>query len=245
MRQDSLGDRMKDYERAFKVTLPRRLPVILRVDGKAFHTATRNCVKPFDIGLVSLMNRAAVRLCEEAQGAVFAYVQSDEISVLLHNYKRIHTQSWFDNEVQKMASIAAATVSSFMTENWKPVMFDARVFCLPESDVCNYFVWRQQDAIRNSIQMATRAVYSHSKVENKNQAEMLEMLKEKGIDWHDYDVGYRRGRAVVREYRQVESRGKDNEVVQATRSEWRVKEPPVFSEDRAYIEQHLATEDEE
>lgn len=101
---DSLGDRMKGYERACRTVLPRRMPVILRVDGKGFHGVTRGCDKPFDEHLTGLMNRVAIRLCEEAQDAVLAYVQSDEVSVLLHNYKRLQSEAWFDNEVQKIAS---------------------------------------------------------------------------------------------------------------------------------------------
>jgi tRNA(His) guanylyltransferase len=71
---DSLGDRMKGYERASKHVLPRRMPVILRIDGKGFHGVTRGCEKPFDDHLMGLMNATAIRLCSEAQGAMLAFV---------------------------------------------------------------------------------------------------------------------------------------------------------------------------
>jgi tRNA(His) guanylyltransferase len=231
---DSLGDRMKDYERSARSVLPRRMPVILRVDGKAFHTVTKGCVRPFDEHLMGLMNEVAVRLCEEAQGAVLAFVQSDEVSVLLHNYRRLNSEAWFDNEVQKLVSVAAAIAAATFTARWgKPVAFDARVFVLPESEVCNYFIWRQQDATRNSIQMATRAVYSHAQVDDKNTSEMQEMLHAKGINWNDYPVGCKRGRAVVRETFEREG---------VQRHRWAVEDPPIFTQDRDYVEQRLAVE---
>ena len=231
-RGDSLGDRMKGYERACRTVLPRRIPVILRVDGKAFHTLTRACDRPFDEGLMRAMDRVAVALCEEAQGAALAFVQSDEVSVLLHNYRHLNTDAWFDNEVQKLASVSASIAAARFTQDWGPAHFDARVFVLPEAEVCNYFIWRQQDASRNSLQMATRAFYSHREVEDKNTSEMHEMLHAKGVNWNDYPVGCKRGRAVVRAT--FEEGG-------VARHRWRVDAPPIFTEDRNYVERHLAT----
>ena len=107
MSNDAIGDRMKGYEQAARAALPRRMPVIVRVDGKAFHTWTRGCERPFDGKLVEVMNAAAIALCDEIQGAQMASVQSDEISVLVHNYKRYASSAWFDNEVQKTVSVSA------------------------------------------------------------------------------------------------------------------------------------------
>lgn len=241
MNGDSLGDRMKGYERAARTVLPRRMPVILRIDGKAFHTATMGCDRPFDTMLMSLMDRAAAHLCEEAQGAVLAFVQSDEISVLLHNYRRLNSEAWFDNEVQKLVSIAASTVAGFVSSEWKRVAFDARAFVLPEAEVTNYFIWRQQDATRNSIQMATRARYSHKQVDGKNTSEMQEMLHAVGINWNDYPVGCKRGRAVIRETYAVGA-GEDFAVM---RHRWSVVDPPIFTQDRAFVESRLAVEPED
>jgi tRNA(His) guanylyltransferase len=240
---DSLGDRMKGYERAAKYVLPRRMPVILRVDGKAFHTVTRGCAKPFDPYLMGKMDHVAVRLCEEAQGAVLAFVQSDEVSVLLHNYKRLNSEAWFDNEVQKLVSVAAGIAAGAFSKAWgHAVAFDARVFVLPEAEVANYFIWRQQDATRNSIQMATRAVYSHAQVDGKNTSEMQEMLHAKGINWNNYSTGEKRGRAVVRDSYEVDAAPDGGTV---TRHAWRVVDPPIFTQDRRFIEQHLATDPED
>lgn len=240
---DSLGDRMKEYERAPRLTLPRRMPVIIRVDGKAFHSVTRGCARPFDEALMGLMDRVAVRLCEEIQGAVLAFVQSDEISVLVHNYRRLNSEAWFDNDLQKMVSVSASIAAATFTHGWTgPVAFDSRAWVLPESEVCNYFIWRQQDATRNSIQMATRAVYSHSQVDEKNSSEMQEMLYAKGINWNDYPIGCKRGRAVVRTKYLGLGQDQTGQAVYVDRSKWEVEDPPIFTQDRSYVEQRLAVE---
>lgn len=243
---DSLGDRMKGYERAARLALPRRMPVIIRVDGKGFHGVTKGCERPFDERLIDLMNTVAKEICAEAQGAVFAFVQSDEISVLLHNYKRIQSEAWFDNDLQKLVSVSAATAAGIFSLHWmKPVAFDARAFVLPEAEVCNYFIWRQQDATRNSIQMATRAVYSHAQVDGKDASEMQEMLHAKGINWNDYPIGCKRGRAVIRRpYVRV---GQDEKglPIYVDAAQWEVVDPPIFTQDRAFIERLLAVEPED
>ncbi len=87
MAADSLGDRMKgQYEDRTRIMLPRRTYTILRADGKAFHTFTRRCEKPYDRRLVEAFDTAMLELCREAQGSCFGYVQSDEISVLLTDF---------------------------------------------------------------------------------------------------------------------------------------------------------------
>ncbi len=114
---DSLGDRMKEYEAAFKTVLPCRMPVLLRLDGRAFSKWVKviGAQRPFDNQLMDVMARTAKHLCASIQGAVFAYTQSDEISILIHNYKKLTSQPWFANEVQKITSISAAQASSFRT----------------------------------------------------------------------------------------------------------------------------------
>lgn len=236
MGQDSLGDRMKGYEHAYRLTLPRRMPVMVRVDGKAFHTLTRHCERPFDLGLMAVMDAVALALCEEIQGAQLAFVQSDEISILVHNYKRLNSQPWFANELQKMASVSAGIASSEFTRRYaKPASFDARVFVLPEAEVANYFIWRQQDATRNSIQMAAHAKFSHAQCNQKNLSDLQEMLFKVGINWNEYSTMCKRGRCVLR----------DLEVPPFDHPKWRVDaEIPIFTSDRAYVEKWLAVEKE-
>lgn len=106
---DELGTRMKEfYENVPKTKLMRRTPVAIRIDGKAFHTFTRGFNKPFDDVLISAMQDTMKYLCENIQGCVLGYTQSDEITLILVDYKRLNSSAWFDYEVQKMCSIAAS-----------------------------------------------------------------------------------------------------------------------------------------
>ena len=244
---DSLGDRMKEYERSAASTLPKKLPVLLRVDGKAFHTYTKDCDRPFDQNLIEAMWETAKVLCEEIQGAQLAFVQSDEISILIHNYKNRESEPWFGNKVQKMVSVAAGSASGVMTKESvrifgttregifqprrKRACFDARVWVLPPFEVCNYFIWRQQDWTRNSVQMLARSLYSHKQLIGKNNPELQELCFQKGQNWNDLPTYLRRGACIV----------KTDYYVDATlRSKWFVdKSIPIFTTDRDYIDRRL------
>jgi tRNA(His) 5'-end guanylyltransferase len=105
---DDLGQRMKTYESVPKTKLIRRMPVAIRIDGKAFHTFTRGFKKPFDNILIKSMQDTMKYLCENIQGCVLGYTQSDEITLILVDYKKLNSSAWFDNEVQKMCSISAS-----------------------------------------------------------------------------------------------------------------------------------------
>lgn len=234
--KDSLGDRMKEYESVTRARLMRRCPAILRADGKAFHSLTRGMAKPSDPHLVAAMNAAAHRLCEEIQGATMAYVQSDEISVLILDYAQINTEAWFDSQIQKMVSVAAsfATVAfnrSIATAypDKATAVFDARVFNLPLHEVVNYFIWRQQDAVRNSIQSLAQANFSPREIHGVSCDALQEMLfRQLGINWNDIPTSQKRGTAV----RRVET-----EVEGVPRSKWETDEQiPTFTADRGYIE---------
>lgn len=107
-RNDDLGDRMKTYENVTRTYLTRRTPVIIRIDGKAFHTFTRGFVKPFDEVLVKSMQDTMKYLCENIEGCVLGYTQSDEITLVLCDYKKLTSQAWFNNNIQKMCSISAS-----------------------------------------------------------------------------------------------------------------------------------------
>jgi tRNA(His) 5'-end guanylyltransferase len=242
--KDSLGDRMKKFEGVFKQELPIRMPVILRCDGKAFHTYTRSLKKergkPCDPNLEEVMNLTAKKLCEQIQGAQMAYVQSDEISILIHNYKKLTSESWFANQIQKMVSISAAIASVEFTMNsgkiWngeiKPALFDSRVFVLPENEVVNSFIWRQQDASRNSVQMLARSLFSHKECENKNSGQLMDMCMTVSRNWNDEPVSFKRGRCIVQKHIMLEN-GTQRKLWMAD------NDIPVFSKDRSYIEKFL------
>ncbi len=227
----NLSERIKRYEDTYRAVLPFRMPVIVRVDGRAFHTMTRGCEKPFDSGLAAAMDVTAAALLSGIQSARFAYVQSDEISVLMIDYNRFGSQPWFDGCVSKIISIAASIASVTFTREWgRPAHFDARAFAIPERDVRNYFVSRQLDATRNSIQMATRALYSHKQCHGKNTNEMQEMMHDKGVNWNDYPSRWKRGRGL--------------EVANELHSGGFCIEVPIFSKAPEFFDPYLAIEEE-
>jgi tRNA(His) 5'-end guanylyltransferase len=252
----NLGDRMKEYERACAVTLMKRTPVLIRVDGKAFHTYTKGCDRPFDQGVVEAMWETAKALCNEIQGAQLAYVQSDEISILVHNYKTRESGSWFDNKLQKMASVSAGIASGVMTMESDRIFssreggiyvpekrracFDSRVWTIPPFEVCNYFIWRQQDWTRNSVQMLARSLYSHKQLHNKDNSSLQEMCFQKGKNWNDLPTYLKRGACIVKNTYTVVT--EDDQM--ATRSRWEVDtEIPIFTQDRYYIDQYLEVDE--
>lgn len=215
---------MKSYENAHRTLLPPRIPVILRVDGKAFHTLTKGCEKPFDAKVANSIDEVAIALVHNVQNARFAYAQSDEVSLLLIGYNTFNSQSWFDGNIQKMVSISASIASVAFTKAFGETgYFDSRVFILPEADIANYFLWRQQDSTRNSIHMVARSLYSHDELLDKNIDQMQEMIFQKGSNWNDYEPYWKRGRVITKH-------GVDRQI-------------PIFSTDREYIEKFMAIED--
>jgi len=249
MSNDNLGDRMKSYEDCYRNTLPIRMPIILRIDGKAFHTYTRGCKRPVDENLVFCMDETAKYLARNIQGCQVAYVQSDEISLFLNNYQAIDTQPWFDNNVQKMVSISSGMASAVFTTQsgriWgginKLAFFDSRAWVLPKEEVVNYFIWRQQDATRNSVQMLARTLYSHKELTGKNNSELQDLCWQKGQNWNDCPTSQKRGRCIVKTKQFKQGKNpKTGEVFEAERTEWVVdNEIPIFSQDRNYIGQYV------
>lgn len=110
--KDPMGDRFKKYEGIYKNSLMPRGYSIIRIDGKAFHTYTKGLEQPFDNGLIQDMDETAAYLCRNIMGAKMAFVQSDEISIVVTDFDKIETQAWFDNDVQKMVSISASMATA-------------------------------------------------------------------------------------------------------------------------------------
>jgi len=182
MNKDNLGDRMKGYENIERNYMTKRMPTLIRLDGKAFHTFTKGFQRPFDMVLMKSMWDTAQYLCKNVMGCKIAYTQSDEITLLLTDYDQLTTQAWFDKNIQKMVSVSSSMATmafnnAFMdnVSEWERnqeditegiakqfstylqkaynAMFDSRVYNIPKEEVCNAFIWRQQDATRNAIQM--------------------------------------------------------------------------------------------
>lgn len=244
---DDLSIRMKEYEQSYRNFFPKRLPVIIRIDGKAFHTYTKGFKKPFDDTLSEAMWETTKFLCENIQGCKIGYTQSDEISLLLTNFEKLTTNSWFDNNIQKMvsvsASLATAKFNEIMKENHseKPLaFFDARAWVVPQHEVCNYFIWRQQDATKNSIAMLAQSNFSHKSLQGLKGNQMQDKLMlEKNINWNDLPVWQKRGAAIskVDVPKKVILEGKEQQVI---RRKWDVDmNTPIFTKDRDYIDRFV------
>jgi tRNA(His) 5'-end guanylyltransferase len=265
MVKDDLGKRQKAfYEEVPKTRLMRRTPVIIRVDGKAFHTFCRGFAKPYDDVLIKSMQETMQYMCKNIQGCKLGYVQSDEISLLLIDYDTFTTGAWFDYEVQKMTSVAASmatmafnkafsrnvkefySVMEFNETNKqllkayeasidKGAMFDARVYNVPREEVTNYFYWRQLDASRNSIEMLGQSHFSPKQLHKKSCNDIQDMLIENfNINWNDVETVKKRGSCCFKKEAVVKQ--VDNEEI--VRYIWIIdKEIPIFKgADREYID---------
>ena len=235
MSYDTLDDRMKNaYENRYRMYLPDRIPVIIRLDGKAFHSFTRGLKKPFDALFIKTMQDTMEYLCSNIQGCKFGYVESDEISLCLWNWSKNESDAWFGNNLQKMVSISASMAGVAFNRYWNrnvaeylcaeycsncditeeedkyrttiknkaeilmPV-FDSRVFIIPAEEVHNYFVWRQNDCMRNSIQGLAQSLYSEREIHRINTSKLQnKMFSEKGVNWNDYTTVEKRGTCAYR-----------------------------------------------
>lgn len=241
--KDNLGDRMKEYESVTKHSLLRRTPVLLRLDGKAFHTFTKRITStvdtslttgPFSHKLHNIFTRTTQSLINEIQNAKIGYTQSDEITILLNDWGTLKTDQWFNGDIQKIVSVSASLATGyfnkFFTEEFGDAIpnvtafFDSRAFNTPISDVTNNFIWRQQDATRNSINMLGQFYFTHKELYGKNTSQVQDMLMlQHNVNWNNLDVWKKRGVAITR-------KGIDENT-------------PIFTQDRDYIEQHLAYKD--
>ena len=190
MIKDPIGDRMKgQYEDRTRYMLPRRTYTIIRLDGVAFHTFTKNFTRPFDSYFTNAMMCALENLSRMAQGFKFGYMQSDEISILLTDFAEPATAAWFDGNLQKITSVSASIATAAFNRYFDPPLstsahFDARAFVIPDPvEVENYFIWRQKDAMRNSLNAYAQSKFGHKALLNKSQADVHEMLHEIDANW--------------------------------------------------------------
>lgn len=275
MDKTTLGDRMKNnYENITRYYLTRRMPVIIRVDGRSFHTFTKGFKKPFDDVLVKTMQDTMKYLCENIQGCVLGYTQSDEISLVLTDYAELTTDAWFGNNLQKMCSVSASMatlafnkffsgrVQEFMYDccddlsdqiipkkkneydnaakvyfnKFNAAMFDSRVFTIPREEVCNYLIWRQQDATRNSIQSVGQANFSQKELHGKSCNNIQDILMiQKSINWNDYSTTLKRGSCCIKTV--IQDPNVDIKDGAYPISKWVIdNEIPIFTQDRNYVE---------
>jgi tRNA(His) guanylyltransferase len=256
-RDKSLSDRMKEYESCYGFKVPNRSYVIIRLDGKGFSKYTKMFDKPFDDLLSNVMDSAGVELCKYMTPA-FAYTQSDEISLVFSTIDNIDAEMVFDGKLQKLCSISASKMTAAFNKKMLQMLslnmsceslvakilmdelpqidavFDSRVFVIPDiREVSNYFIWRQQDCTRNSVSMAASANFNHKLLEGKSSSDKQEMLfQEKGINWDNYAVKYKRGTVIKKQQYIIE--GPNGE--EATRNKWLPDyKTPIFTQDTEYL----------
>lgn len=266
----SLGDRMKRYEAVSKNFLMRRQPVIIRLDGKSFHSFTKGFKKPFDDILILTMQETMKYLCENIQGCVLGYTQSDEITLVLCDYQTLDTDAWFGYNIQKIVSVSASMATMkfnqlFLKEALEfnvsndececdgereelesysdalersalnGALFDSRAFTLPIEEVANCLIWRQQDAIRNSIQSLAQSLYPYKELHGINTKSLQDkMIVEKGVNWNDLSTTKKLGSCCIKITIQNLKDGlcpKNNWIID--------NEIPIFSQNREYIESRI------
>lgn len=276
----TLSDRMKEYELNTQTKLIKKLPVIIRLDGRSFSKFTKGFDKPFDVDLSEIFQKVALELRKEIENAKFIYSQSDEISILLTDWD--HTKeldggridTWYDYRIQKIVSVASAIATAkfneylyeleqyyeklsedsslrvvnnkivcvdtdYCKERYKllkrklfKATFDARVFNLPQDEVVNYFIFRQQDALRNSISSFARKYYSTKQLTGINNPTKIEMVKKDfGIDFNEDTSQLQKvGFTII-----TNLKAKDTE---KDKFELDIN-IPIFKDNRDYIERYL------
>lgn len=251
-----LASRMQAYEACYEIKMPARTYVIMRLDGKGFSKYTQMFNKPFDDNLSNVMDFATIELCKYLNPK-FAYTQSDEISLVFTDIENIEAELIFDGKLQKLCSISASKVTAAFNKKMLQMMamfkydqtdfasklisgdfaeidavFDSRVFIIPDfREVSNYFIWRQNDCTRNSVSMAADSVYSHNELKGKSSREKQEMLFQKGINWNDYKVKYKRGVVIKKHLVTIDGA---NGPIQ--RSKWLPDyNTPIFTQEKQYL----------
>lgn len=208
MTAETLNDRMKYYyEEVTKTRLVRRMPVVIRLDGRSFHNFTKGFARPTDEVFVKAMNRTMEYLCGNIQGCKIGYTQSDEITLILTDYDKLTTDAWFDYEIQKLCSIAASMATlafnrafnnavieykdkedadpslmkAYSRASMMGATFDARCFNIPKEEVTNVLWWRQLDCMNNSLLRLAQMHFTQDELNGKGRTQMGHMLKEIGV----------------------------------------------------------------
>jgi tRNA(His) guanylyltransferase len=201
----AIGDRMKEQEmaEAGRRFVPS-LPVCARLDGKGFSKFTKDMPRPYEPRLSVLMQEVTVRLVAET-GACMGYTQSDEISLAFFS-QRAESQIFFDGRIQKMTSVLASMCTAWFNELFQArfeerqlAFFDCRVWQPPSLvEAANVFLWRELDAIKNSVSMVAQHHFPHKALQGKHGGEMRAMLLQEGVDWDDFPDFFKRGTYVQR-----------------------------------------------
>lgn len=256
--KDSLGNRMKEYEKTNERFLTPTVPFIIRLDGVAFHTFTKKLVRPMDDILATSMQQTMISLCEDIPYCKYGYTQSDEITLVCVIDDVKNSDGFYGNRINKIMTVTAAKATKYFNmhffnnvdiykssrDAFKNVTdlsiysnklfkaeFDSRVFNIPEHDIINNLIWRQQDAVRNSINALGHAHLTQTQMHKKNTSEVMDMLmNEKGINWDKCSTYQKRGCAAYKVPKKIV--GKNGNTV--IREKWKLDiDMPILTEDEA------------
>lgn len=228
--------KFKDAEKEHRTYLPEKRWVVLRLDGKAFHTYTSGLERPFDALFMEAMDKTAGELCAAFTGSLIGYVQSDEISIILDTKTKVGYEPLMAGQIQKIISVSAATATWHFNKarldqgfagNFG--LFDSRIALTTEDaeDVGDYLDWRRGDAMKNSVSMAADSHFGHKVLMGKNVEDRKNMLSEVNKPWEELPAGFRYGRYVHRVVFQdkvtfLNRKTQQEETAEATRSRWDV-----------------------
>lgn len=227
MKFDNIEDRMLYLRSLTDYKLIPNSYVMVMLDGRSFSSTIKKYFKkPFDDTFIDIMNETARYLCERIQGCKFAYVQSDEISLVITDFDTPETDAFFGYRLEKIlplcASMATSKFNQLMTieainrtcneqfsklelidiiNNMKLHEFDCKAWNVPSyNDVYTWFLYRQLDCIRNSKQQTARTYLSHKECTSKKVDELIDILTDtKNIDWNTFDDGKKYGRFIYKE----------------------------------------------
>jgi tRNA(His) 5'-end guanylyltransferase len=253
---------MKKYEYEARTYLPENSYNIIRLDGKAFGKFTKQFNAPFDDNFTSMMDATAIKLCQQIQGAVFAYVQSDEISILVTDVHRPYAQLWFNGQVQKITSVSASIAAGEFNrhfllhkfnalpdyfslggiistiENVGLAAFDSLVFTAPSKlEAYNAFLWRQMEFKKNSVLMVAQNEFPHKVLLGKNTQDKIDMLMNIGINWNNLPQQYKTGRIIIKQqYEHITEKGT------TVRTRWVVQPAFCFEKEREQLLEMIPNE---
>jgi tRNA(His) 5'-end guanylyltransferase len=252
-----LSERHKEYEKSYDTSIIKRLPIIIRVDGRGFSKLTRNVPKPYCRKISAAMAYAMFESIKVIDSGAFGYTQSDECSFILWPNNR-DADPWFGNRIQKMCSVTASTFTYYFNDFisnsgnkpniYGPALFDARIFALPSvSEVINNLIWRQQDCRINAVSSAAMAELGRKygkraatlRLQGKKTFERISILKQEcDIDFEEeYPSEFKMGIATYKAPKIVET--SDG---QKTRTKWIIDtNPPDFINDRMFLLNYMHT----
>jgi tRNA(His) guanylyltransferase len=228
--------KFKDAEREHRSYIPQKRWMIIRLDGKAFHTYTSGLEQPFDALFMEAMDQTAKELCAALSGSLMGYVQSDEISIVMDTKTKNGFEPSMAGQIQKIVSVSAATATGhFNKARWAQGfgdsfgVFDSRIAltCDDLEDVGDYIDWRRGDAMKNSVSMAAENYFGHKILLGKNTMERKEMLSQVSHPWENLPAGFRYGRYLHRvvfkeDVTFINKKTNQEQTVEATRSRWDV-----------------------